>query len=145
MVRFYLKNKTNVKAKYSKSKFSTSCYSYFENWLFHVSSRFLKFFYTAQVTLDTTNVLGLLCLADKYNVQSYVIRRICSSLLIISLLFSLRNLCSQFMTMKARPPNVRNAIAWYSISKQFSLNDLGVICMHTVAWNIEYLLSLIQI
>ncbi|CAF0900046.1 unnamed protein product [Adineta ricciae] len=88
-----------------------------------VFEKFLKFFYTAQVTLDTTNVLGLLCLADKYNVQP------------------LRNLCSQFMTMKAKPPNVRNAIAWYSISKQFSLNDLGVICMHTVAWNIEYLLS----
>jgi hypothetical protein len=43
--------------------------------------------------------------------------------------------------MKAKPPNVRNGIAWYSISKQFSLDNLRDVCMKTVAWNIEYLLS----
>jgi hypothetical protein len=45
------------------------------------------------------------------------------------------------MIMKAKPPNVRNGIAWYSIAKQFSLDDLREVCMRTVAWNIEYLLS----
>lgn len=45
------------------------------------------------------------------------------------------------MMIKAKPPNVRNAIAWYSISKQFSLDELRDVCMKTVAWNIEYLLS----
>lgn len=53
---------------------------------------------------------------------------------------SLRYLCSQFMIMKAKPPNVRNGIAWYSIAKQFSLDNLRDVCMKTVAWNIEYLL-----
>jgi hypothetical protein len=43
--------------------------------------------------------------------------------------------------MKAKPPNVRNGISWYSIAKQFSLDDLRDVCMKTVAWNIEYLLS----
>jgi hypothetical protein len=45
------------------------------------------------------------------------------------------------MIIKAKPPNVRNGIAWYSIAKQFSLDDLRDVCMKTVAWNIEYLLS----
>lgn len=44
------------------------------------------------------------------------------------------------MIIKAKPPNVRNGIAWYSIAKQFSLDDLRDACMNTVAWNIEYLL-----
>lgn len=55
--------------------------------------------------------------------------------------YSLRQLCAQFMTMKAKPPHVRNSIAWYSIAKQFSLDDLRDVCMKTVAWNIEYLFS----
>ena len=45
------------------------------------------------------------------------------------------------MIIKAKPPNVRNGIAWYSIAKQFSLDNLRDVCMKTVAWNIEYLLS----
>ncbi|CAF2345247.1 unnamed protein product [Rotaria sp. Silwood2] len=88
-----------------------------------VFEKFLKFFYTAKVTLHESIVIGLLCLADKYNVQS------------------LRNLCTQYMIMKAKPPNVRNGIAWYSIAKQFSLDDLRDACIKTVAWNMEYLLS----
>ncbi|CAF0754987.1 unnamed protein product [Adineta steineri] len=88
-----------------------------------VFEKFLKFFYTAKVTLHETSVIGLLYLADKYNVQS------------------LRNLCAQFMMLKAKPPNVRNSINWYSIAKQFSLDDLRDVCMKTVAWNVEYLLS----
>lgn len=43
--------------------------------------------------------------------------------------------------MKGKPPNVRNAIAWYPIAKQFSLNELRDVCMKTVAWNMEHLLS----
>ncbi|CAF3371995.1 unnamed protein product [Rotaria socialis] len=88
-----------------------------------VFEKFLRFFYTAKVTLHESIVIGLLCLADKYNVQS------------------LRNLCTQFMIMQAKPPNVRNAIAWYSIAKQFTLDDLRDICIKTVAWNMEHLLS----
>ena len=45
------------------------------------------------------------------------------------------------MIMKAKPPNVRNGIVWYSLAKQFSLDDLRDVCIKTVAWNIEYLLS----
>ena len=45
------------------------------------------------------------------------------------------------MIIKAKPPNVRNGISWYSIAKQFSLDNLRDVCMKTVAWNIEYLLS----
>lgn len=45
------------------------------------------------------------------------------------------------MTMKAKPPHVRNSINWYSIAKQFSLDELRDVCMKTVAWNIEYLLA----
>ncbi|CAF5004666.1 unnamed protein product, partial [Rotaria sp. Silwood1] len=91
-----------------------------------VFEKFLKFFYTAKVTLHESIIIGLLCLADKYNVQS------------------LRNLCTQYMIMKAKPPNVRNGIAWYSIAKQFSLDDLRDVCIKTVAWNMEYLLSSIN-
>ena len=45
------------------------------------------------------------------------------------------------MIIKAKPPNVRNGIAWYGIAKQFSLDELRDACMKTVAWNLEYLLS----
>ena len=45
------------------------------------------------------------------------------------------------MIIKAKPPNVRNGIAWYPIAKQFSLDVLRDVCMKTVAWNMEYLLS----
>jgi hypothetical protein len=45
------------------------------------------------------------------------------------------------MIIKAKPPNVRNGIVWYSIAKQFSLDELRDVCMKTVAWNVEYLLS----
>ena len=45
------------------------------------------------------------------------------------------------MMIKAKPPNVRNGLAWYSVAKQFSLDDLRDVCMKTVAWNVEYLLS----
>lgn len=53
----------------------------------------------------------------------------------------MRQLCAQFMTMKAKSPNVRNGMAWYSIAKQFSLEELRDVCMKTVAWNIEHLFS----
>lgn len=45
------------------------------------------------------------------------------------------------MIMKAKPPYVQNAITWYSIGKQFSYDDLRDVCIKTVAWNMEYLLS----
>jgi len=35
-----------------------------------VFERFLQFFYTAKITLHESNVIGLLYLSDKYNVQS---------------------------------------------------------------------------
>jgi hypothetical protein len=59
----------NVKEMFLKSKSK-----FFIQFLFHIntiySNRFLKFFYTAKVTLHESIVIGLLCLADKYNVQS---------------------------------------------------------------------------
>ena len=45
------------------------------------------------------------------------------------------------MIIKAKPPNVRNGIAWYPIAKQFCLNELRDVCMKTVDWNMEYVLS----
>lgn len=45
------------------------------------------------------------------------------------------------MIIKAKPPHVRNGIAWYPIAKQFSLENLRDACMKTVAWNMEHLLS----
>lgn len=43
--------------------------------------------------------------------------------------------------MKAKPPHVRNGILWYSIAKEFALDDLRDACMKTVGWNMEYLIS----
>ena len=45
------------------------------------------------------------------------------------------------MIMKAKPPHVRNGILWYSIAKEFALDDLRDACMKTVGWNMEYLIS----
>jgi hypothetical protein len=45
------------------------------------------------------------------------------------------------MTIRAKPPHVRNGIVWYPIAKQFCLDELRDTCMKTVAWNIEYLLK----
>ncbi|CAF0910544.1 unnamed protein product [Didymodactylos carnosus] len=88
-----------------------------------VFEKFLRFFYSARVTLTEPTVVGLLCLADKYNVVA------------------LRNLCAQFMMIKAKTPNVKNGVSWYSVAKQFNLSDLKDVCMKTVAWNTEYLLK----
>ena len=55
---------------FSKSKSSTIGAG-FDHADFY-STRFLKFFYTAKVNINESIVIGLLCLADKYNVQAWV-------------------------------------------------------------------------
>ncbi len=85
--------------------------------------RFLKFFYVAEILISNEEVIGLLYLADKYNVTS------------------LRNVASQYMIIQAKSPNIKNAIDWYRIAKDFKQNDLKDICLKTIAWNAEYLIN----
>ena len=51
-----------------------------------VFDTFLRYLYTAEVSISTSSAVGILCLADKYNVTS------------------LKNLCSSYMVENSRSP-----------------------------------------
>ena len=85
--------------------------------------RFLRFFYTAEIQIASENVVGLVYLADKYNVNA------------------LRELTQQFMMHNACSPHVRNAIDWYAVAKTFGLAPLVELCVRTVSWNVEMLIG----
>lgn len=91
---------------------STDCEQAFEP--------FLRFLYTASVKLAPENVVGILCLADKYNVEH------------------LRKLCLHFMLDHCKPQlqeNVRHAVNWYALSIALNLKDIANVSRATIAWN----------
>ena len=82
-----------------------------------VFDRFLRYLYTAEVSITMSTAVGILCLADKYNV------------------ISLKELCTKYMTVNSRSPQVRNALRWYSWAKLLHLEPLLRQCYRTIAWN----------
>jgi len=82
-----------------------------------VFDKFLRYLYTAEVSITTSTAVGILCLADKYNVMS------------------LKELCTKYMTLNSRSPQVRNALKWYSWAKLLHLEPLLRQCYRTIAWN----------
>ncbi|KAK3099700.1 hypothetical protein FSP39_008225 [Pinctada imbricata] len=91
-----------------------------------VFDKFLKFLYTAEISVSVESVVGILCLADKYNVSS------------------LKSLCTQYMVENSRSPKVQNALSWYGVAKALGLTDLIEQCAKTIAWNTEALVRLQQ-
>ncbi|GFN82280.1 BTB/POZ domain-containing protein 17-like isoform x2 [Plakobranchus ocellatus] len=91
------------------------CQKYFDT--------FLKFLYTAEVSISVESAVGILCLADKYSVTS------------------LKSLCTQYMVEHTRSPLVQNALQWYSWSKALHMEELIEQCSRTIAWNAEPLLA----
>ncbi|XP_052078674.1 BTB/POZ domain-containing protein 17-like isoform X1 [Mytilus californianus] len=89
-----------------------------------VFDKFLRYFYTADISVTVESSVGILCLADKYCVTS------------------LKNLCTQYMIEKAKSPKVKNALSWYAWSKALGLTELIQQCAQTIAWNTDTLLKL---
>jgi len=82
-----------------------------------VFDRFLRYLYTAEVAVTSSTAIGILCLADKYNV------------------ISLKELCTGYMAENSRSPHVYNAMRWYSWAKLLDLEPLVLQCYRTIAWN----------
>lgn len=89
-----------------------------------VFESFLRFLYTAEVAVTGETAVGILCLADKYNVTS------------------LKQLCMNYMVENSRSPKIKNAVQWYPWSKALGLTDLIDQCAKTIAWNSDNLLKL---
>ncbi|KAL3878120.1 hypothetical protein ACJMK2_030555 [Sinanodonta woodiana] len=88
-----------------------------------VFDHFLKFFYAAEITITVETAVGILCLADKYNVTS------------------LKSLCMGYMVKHSKSPQVQNALSWYSWAKALNLPQLINQCTKTISWNIEAVLN----
>lgn len=84
---------------------------------------FLRFMYTAEVAVTVDTAVGILCLADKYNV------------------ISLKSLCVSYMIQNTQSPKVHNALNWYNWAKALNLVGLVESCSKTIAWNIEAILG----
>lgn len=84
---------------------------------------FLRFMYTAEVTVTVDTAVGILCLADKYDVTS------------------LKSLCVGYMVQNTQSPRVHNALHWYNWAKALHLEELVESCTKTIAWNIEAVLG----
>ena len=82
-----------------------------------VFDKFLKYLYTAELQISPPCAVGILCLADKYNVES------------------LKELCVSYMEKKSRSPMLFNALNWYPWSKALHLEGLLCQCTCTLAWN----------
>ena len=88
-----------------------------------VFDKFLRYLYTAEVSISTTTAVGILCLSDKYNVES------------------LKQLCQGYMVDNSRSPKVRNALNWYSWAKALHLPKLIEQCTKTIAWNVHEIIT----
>ena len=81
-----------------------------------VFDRFLRYLYKAEIDISTSTAVGILCLADKYNVSS------------------LKLLCVEYMIRNTRSPLVQNGVEWYSWAKALHLPSLQQQCAKTIAW-----------
>lgn len=84
-----------------------------------VFDKFLKYLYTAEVSISPQSAVGVLCLADKYNVGS------------------LKQLCITYMIENSKSPRVVNALNWYPWAKVLNLEHLVRQCAKTIAWNCQ--------
>lgn len=84
-----------------------------------VFEKFLGFFYNADIIIQSDEIYGLLCLADKYNVKS------------------LLRICIQYMHQKLKEPSLKRALEWRHLAAKFNLVDLQESCMRALAWNAE--------
>ena len=82
-----------------------------------VFDKFLRYLYTAEVSISTSSAVGILCLADKYDVDS------------------LKQLCVGYMSENSRSPKVKNALNWYPWAKALHFGELIKQCTRTIAWN----------
>jgi BTB/POZ domain-containing protein 17 len=85
--------------------------------------KFLRYLYTAEVSISNATAVAILCLADKYNV------------------ISLKELCAHYMCIHSQSPRLHNALRWYSWAKMFQLDTLLRQCYRTIAWNYMEFLS----
>ena len=88
-----------------------------------VFDKFLRYLYTAEISISTMSAVGILCLADKYFVAS------------------LKELCCRYMIENSRSPKVRNALTWYSWAKALNLEPLIQQCTKTIAWNFNEIIT----
>ena len=88
-----------------------------------VFDKFLRYLYTAEISINSSSAVGILCLADKYNVAS------------------LKALCTKYMVENCRSPKVRNALCWYSWAKALHLESLIRQCTQTIAWNAQEIIN----
>jgi len=84
---------------------------------------FLRYLYTAEVSINNASAVGILCLADKYNVTS------------------LKDLCTRYMCTHSQSPRIDNAVRWYSWAKLLNLGELLHQCYRTIAWNYMEILT----
>ena len=83
----------------------------------NVFDRFLRYMYSAEVSISISTAVGLLCLADKYQVSS------------------LKDLCVKYMVENSRSPHFTNALNWYQWAKALHLPELLKQSARTIAWN----------
>lgn len=88
-----------------------------------VFDKFLRYLYTAEVSINITSAVGILCLSDKYNVTS------------------LKELCVNYMADNSKSPRVRNALNWYPWAKALHLEKLIQQCTKTITWNTTDIIS----
>lgn len=88
-----------------------------------VFDKFLKYLYTAEISISIMSAVGILCLADKYFVAS------------------LKELCCAYMVENSRSPKVRNALTWYSWAKALHLEPLRHQCTKTISWNFNQIIT----
>ena len=88
-----------------------------------VFDKFLRFLYSGEVLIDGSMAVGILCLADKYDVVP------------------LKDLCVLYMVEWSKSPRVHNALSWYSWAKLISLEPLLQQCSKTISWNFTEVVS----
>ena len=89
-----------------------------------IFSKFLQYLYTAKVELSIESAVGILRLADKYNVSS------------------LKKLCVTFMKENSKSPKLKNAIIWYPWAKLLNVDDLVNQCRQTMSWHAEQIMRM---
>jgi len=82
-----------------------------------VFDKFLRYLYAAEVSISDATAVGILCLADKYNVTS------------------LKDLCTAYMSTNSQSPHLANALNWYPWAKLLNLSALLRRCTATISWN----------
>ena len=81
---------------------------------------FLKYLYTGKISLNYSNVIPILQLADKYNVRD---------LLKVGLDFMSRN-----VPLAARKNQV---VSWYQFTTNCGYKDVAKLCLNFIKWNFD--------